>query len=79
MSDIENPSFDLDHYITNLLFDEPFFAALSRRINKCKTELVPTAGVRMNKSTAQFELYYNPKFFSTLTREERLAVLKHEF
>lgn len=79
MSGEEKIPFDLDHYITNLLFDEPFFAALSRRINKCKSEVVPTAGVRMNKNNAQFELYYNPKFFSQLSRDERLAVLKHEF
>jgi predicted metal-dependent peptidase len=78
---IENKEneFDLDKHILSLLRSEPFFAALSRRINKSKSRLIPTAGVRVNPKTAQFEMLYNPDFFEKLTKPQRLDVLKHEF
>ena len=71
--------FNLNHHIIGLLRDEPFFAALSRRINKMASTAIPTAGVRVNPDTAQFEMLYNPEFFAKLTHAERLDVLKHEF
>jgi len=71
--------FNLDNYIVQLLKDEPFFAAISRRINKSKSTLIPTAGVRVNPKTAQFEMLYNPEYFEKLTRLERLEVIKHEY
>jgi len=71
--------FDLDKHILVLLKDEPFFAALSRRINKRKAYFIPTAGVRVDPKTAQFEMVYNPDFFQSLTKLQRLDVLKHEF
>ena len=46
--------FKLDHHILTLLKAEPFFAALSRRINKRPTTAIPTAGVRVNPDTTQF-------------------------
>ena len=52
--------FDLNTHVARLLMDEPFFAILSRQIEKRKTSAIPTAGVKINKDTAQFELYYNP-------------------
>ena len=74
-----NETFNLDHHILSLLQDEPFFAALSRRINKRPTSHLPTAGVRVNPDTAQFEMLYNPDFFQKLTKGQRKDVLKHEF
>jgi len=71
--------FNLNHHIIGLLRDEPFFAALSRRINKMASAAIPTAGVRVNPETSQFEMLYNPEFFAKLTHAERLDVLKHEF
>jgi len=59
--------------------DEPFFAAISRRIDKNSSNAIPTAGVRVNPHTAQFEMLYNPSFFEKLTDAERRDVLKHEF
>ena len=52
--------FDLNRHMARLLLKEPFFAALSRTIDKIPTKAIPTAGVRINPSTAQFELMYNP-------------------
>lgn len=72
-------TFDLDRYTFKLLQGEPFFAALSRRIQKRPTTAIPTAGVRLNPSTAQFEMAYNPAFFEDLSDKQRLGVLKHEF
>lgn len=72
-------TFDLDRYTFKLLQGEPFFAALSRRIQKRPSTAIPTAGVRLNPDTAQFEMLYNPAFFENMTERERLGVLKHEF
>ncbi len=94
MSDIENTTeteettetvekpksnFDLDLHTYRLLLSEPFFAALSRRINKSQTNAVPTAGVRLNEGTGTFEMVYNPDFFESLPDNQKLGVLKHEF
>ena len=73
-----NPSFDLNEHTYRLLESEPFFAAISRRINKSLSKAVPTAGVRVTKD-GQFEMIYNPEFFEKLTPKERSGVLKHEF
>ena len=71
--------FDLNEYTFSLLRAEPFFAALSRRITKMATTAIPTAGACINKSTAQFEMIYNPEFMSSLTSVHLQGVLMHEF
>ena len=71
--------FDLNQHTFALLRQEPFFAALSRRITKYATNAIPTAGVKLNKDTAQFEMIYNPEFLSKLTDVELGGVMKHEF
>ena len=71
--------FDLNLHTARLLMDEPFFAAISRRIDKRASFAIPTAGVMVNPDTAQFEMLYNPTFFAGLTDDERRDVLKHEF
>jgi len=75
----ERTPFDLNMHIARLLMKEPFFAGISRRVNKIEHKGIPTAGVRVNPTTAQFELFYNPEFFAPLTDDERTDVLKHEF
>ena len=72
-------SFDLKLHLHRLLSDEPFFSAISRRVNKQSSRAIPTAGVTVDKDTLQFKMLYNPDFFKSLTKNERLAVLKHEF
>ena len=71
--------FDLNTHVARLLMEEPFFAILSRQIEKRKTSAIPTAGVCINKDTAQFELLYNPEFFENLSDYEKKDVLLHEF
>jgi predicted metal-dependent peptidase len=72
-------SFDLNLHVARLLQSEPFFASISRRVNKMASTQIPTAGVRVNPHTSRFELLYNPSFFAKLTDLERTDVLKHEF
>lgn len=71
--------FDLNMHTARLLMDEPFFAAVSRRINKRESNAIPTAGVMVNPDTGHFEMLYNPEFFDRLTDEEMIDVLKHEY
>ena len=70
--------FDLNKHTARLLQAEPFFAALSRRIDKKASTVVPTAGVRVAEN-GHFEMVYNPEFFENLTDVERAGILKHEF
>jgi len=72
-------SFNLNDHIFRLLQREPFFAALSRRIEKKEFKGIPTAGVRINPDTGYFEMSYNPDFFEGLTEAQRSGVLIHEF
>jgi predicted metal-dependent peptidase len=70
--------FNLNDHVYRLLQSQPFFAALSRRIEKKATTAVPTAGVRVNED-GYFEMVYNPSFFDGLPDEQRTGVLIHEF
>ncbi len=79
MSEENKPEFDLNKHTARLLMNEPFFAGLSRRIDKRKTTDVPTAGVMVDPKSAQFVLLYNPEYFAGLSDKEKLGVLKHEF
>jgi len=79
MTDKITPKFDLNKHTFKLLQSEPFFAGLSRRIHKVESKAIPTAGVMIDKETAQFIMLYNPDFFGSLPEEQRLGVLMHEF
>ena len=72
-------AFNLNDHVHRLLVSEPFFAALSRRVDKRASTVVPTAGVRVNPDNAQFELIYNPEYFEGLNDNQRTGVLIHEF
>lgn len=78
MSNDKTIPFDLNAHTYRLLESEPFFAALSRRINKTLNKSIPTAGVRITDQ-GQFEMVYNPEFFEKLSVKKRSGVLKHEF
>jgi predicted metal-dependent peptidase len=70
--------FDLNIYAHKLLMGEPFFAAISRRIDKQATDAIPTAGVRI-EDDGYYTLLYNPEYFAKLHFDEIADVLKHEF
>ena len=71
-------TFDLNMHTARLLLQEPFFASLSRRVTKAPSTAVPTAGVRVNPESSQFEMVYNPEFFQKLSDDECRAVIIHE-
>jgi predicted metal-dependent peptidase len=79
MTDDTKKPFNLNMHTARLLMREPFFAALSRRIDKIASTAIPTAGVRVNPDSAQFELIYNPEFFEQLSDTHKQGVLMHEF
>ena len=70
--------FNLNDHAYRLLQAQPFFAALSGRVQKAENRSIPTAGVRVNED-GYFELIYNPDFFEGLTDDQRTGVLIHEF
>ncbi len=49
-------TFDLNMHVTRLLRDEPFFAELSRKMDKRSCKTIPTAGIQLNPDTDQFEM-----------------------
>lgn len=63
------PTFDMNLHIHKLMLKEPFFAAISRRMNKVATTSIPTAGVRVNPDSLALEMAYNPAFFNRLVAE----------
>ena len=74
----EEVIFDLNIHIHRLLMDEPFFAALSRRMDKRATKAIPTAGVTVTEE-GKLQLVYNSEFMGNLSDEAKKDVLKHEF
>jgi predicted metal-dependent peptidase len=70
--------YSLEQDVFRLLRSEPFFAALSRSVNKHASNSVATAGVRITDD-GNFDLAYNTEFFKSLPDEQRRGVLKHEF
>jgi predicted metal-dependent peptidase len=72
-------NFDLKLHLHRLLQDEPFFAAISRRVNKQESRALPTAGVLVDKETLQFQMLYNPDFFKGMEDNKIKGVLIHEF
>jgi len=70
--------FNLNDHVYRLLMNEPFYAALSRRIEKKRNDAIPTAGVRVTDD-GHLELSYNAKFFEGLSDGQRQGVLIHEF
>ena len=74
-----NVAFDLNLHTYRLLAAEPFFAAISRQVHKEASTAIPTAGVRINKETGQYEMLYNPAFMASLPDNEKIGVLMHEF
>lgn len=71
--------FNLDRHLISFLQDNPFFAELSRHIQKSPTKDLPTAGVTFNEKTDELCLYWNPDFFASLTPWEVRGVLTHEY
>ena len=72
-------SFNLNLHAYRLLQDEPFFAALSRKVEKVADPSIPTAGVWVNPVSGLFEMRSNPEFLGGLSEIHVRGILKHEF
>ncbi len=71
--------YDLEREVFSLLREEPFFAALSRQIDKQPVKDCPTAGVMINKD-GYFDMIYNPEWFAELAKKDQVGgLLMHEF
>ena len=78
--------FELYPCIYDLLNEEPFYGAISRRVNKAKSMRIPTAAVTVINDL--FVMFWNPTFFTRISPDahrgpgHRLkvqGVLMHEF
>ena len=58
-------SFDLNLHCYRLLQDEPFFAALSRKVEKIADPSIPTAGVWVNPNSCLLYTSPSPRDLST--------------
>lgn len=65
----------IEREVVALVKKEPFYAHFLQNMRRIVTFDCPTMGVNI---TDGLNLYINPKFFSSLTFPQRVAVLKHE-
>lgn len=71
-------NYEIERRIAKLLINEPFFAYISRYIEKKATEEIPTMSVTINER-GRYELRYNPDFADSLPEKYLFGWLKHEF
>jgi len=69
----------LGKHIITLLFDIPFFAEVSRNVKKFPTRDTETACIMYDVDQDEVQLAWNPDFFETLTPNEIIGVIVHEF
>ena len=63
-TDAEAAAFDLNPYLLDLMWNEPFYSKILRGITKVKTEAIPTAGVMVKDG--DITMLWNPKFLASL-------------
>jgi len=68
--------FELDPHLINLMWSEPFFSKILRRVTKRKSDSIPTAGVLAKDG--QLMMWWNPRFLASLTSAQVKGLLKHE-
>jgi predicted metal-dependent peptidase len=68
--------FKLDPHVLALLWEEPFYANIIRRLTKKSSRQIPTAGVTINHG--ELLLLWNPDFVSDLESAHIRGLLKHE-
>lgn len=89
MKEKENMNPEVEYRIDDDIYamfrEEPFFAALSRQLNKVPNKSIKTAGIFFNEKVGMFEINYNPDFMMGKTEgcpidgfKDRKWVLMHE-
>lgn len=69
-------NFNLSKSLLDLLWSEPFYSRILRSLTKIESDTIPTAGVLAQED--DIVLWWNRKFFASLTHKHLLGVLKHE-
>ncbi len=67
-TDAEAAAFDLNPYLVELMWSEPFYARILRGITKKRTEQIGTAGVMVKDGDVTY--LYNPRFAASLVKDE---------
>ena len=75
---MSDKKYNLEKDIYHLLNDEPYFAVLSRTLDKRQSDTIPTAGIKFNPERVTYELVYNPEFMRNLPDKTKKWVLMHE-
>lgn len=75
MSKIDDINDILSSAVIDLFNQERFYAELIMQMDRIVTDKIPTAGVCIKD---KIQLHINPEFFANLSKEERVAILKHE-
>ena len=78
-SDEEAKNFRLDPHVLDLLFKEPFYGAVMRKVDRIRSEALPTAGVApRGKDKDGVHFYWNPHFLASLDHAQVRGLIKHE-
>lgn len=75
-TDAEIAGFDMGPHLVNLMWDEPFFAAMLRDITKVESTEIPTAGVLAKDG--EIKMWWNRRFVAGLETKQVKGLLKHE-
>ena len=70
----EAAAFDLNPYLVELMWSEPFYAKILRGITKRRTDKIPTAGVMVKDGEVTY--IYNPRFAASLVKDEGAKKIK---
>lgn len=75
-TEAEAKRFELDPHLISLMWAEPFFSKLLRKVTKEETTLIGTAGV--TAVGGQLRMLWNRRFMAGLTALQVKGLLKHE-
>ncbi len=67
-TEAEAAAFDMNPYLVELMWSEPFYAQILRGITKRRTNQIPTAGVMVKDGEVTY--IYNPRFVASLAKDE---------
>ena len=75
-SEADAANFKLDPHLISLMWSEPFFSKILRKVTKKPSNSIPTAGVLAKDG--QLMMWYNLRFMAGLTPAQVKGLLKHE-
>ena len=70
----EAAAFDMNPFLVELMWSEPFYARILRGITKKRTDQIPTAGVMVKEGEVTY--LYNPRFAASLAKDEGVKKIK---